>query len=97
MATVPGKRKATVASEPVTYERIALRAYELYLQRGARPDNDLGDDLNDWLAAECELMQAPVKRVKKAVVAMTAEPTAATKKTVKATTTRRKTKNGDGL
>jgi hypothetical protein len=33
-------------------EQIELLAYELYLQRGAQP----GQDLADWLAAEQELM-----------------------------------------
>lgn len=32
-------------------EQIRLRAYELYLDRGGRPD----DDLADWLQAEQEL------------------------------------------
>ena len=32
-------------------EQIRMRAYELYLDRGGRPDNDLGD----WFQAEQEL------------------------------------------
>ena len=32
-------------------EQIRMRAYELYLDRGGRPDDDLGD----WLQAEQEL------------------------------------------
>lgn len=31
--------------------RIRLRAYELYMERGAQPNDDLGD----WLRAEREL------------------------------------------
>lgn len=36
-----------------TKEQIELRAYELYLQRGAQPDQDLAD----WFAAEQELAE----------------------------------------
>ena len=35
----------------VSEDDVRLRAYELYLQRGAAPGNDLGD----WLQAEREL------------------------------------------
>jgi len=38
-------------------ERIAIRAYELYVERGYQD----GRDLEDWLAAETELMGLPVK------------------------------------
>ena len=34
-------------------EQIRLRAYELYLERGAQPN----DDLADWLRAERELRE----------------------------------------
>jgi hypothetical protein len=37
-------------------EAIAKRAYELYLQRGSVP----GYELEDWLAAEAELIAAAV-------------------------------------
>ena len=46
---VPGK--APQAAPDVTHEQIAQRAYEIYLARGSRP----GDALGDWLAAEREL------------------------------------------
>lgn len=36
-----------------THEEIALRAYEIYLQRGGAP----GDSLEDWTRAERELTQ----------------------------------------
>ena len=39
--------------DPIT-EAIALRAYELFLARGAQP----GRDLDDWLQAELELLEA---------------------------------------
>jgi hypothetical protein len=38
-------------------EAIAKRAYELYLQRGSVP----GYELEDWLAAEAELIAAAVE------------------------------------
>jgi len=36
-------------------ERIAKRAYELYLERGGRP----GCELEDWLDAEREILAMP--------------------------------------
>jgi hypothetical protein len=36
---------------PVTDDQIRLRAYEIFLARGAAP----GQDLEDWLRAESEL------------------------------------------
>jgi HSP20 family molecular chaperone IbpA len=39
----------------VLYERIALRAYENFLRRG----HDGGSDLEDWFAAEAELVTKP--------------------------------------
>ena len=36
-------------------EQIRMRAYELYLERGAEPD----DGLEDWLQAERELRRSP--------------------------------------
>lgn len=50
---------ATLASP--TYEAIADRAYQLYLQRGAQD----GQDVEDWLRAEQELAReqaAPAAR-----------------------------------
>ena len=40
-------------------EQIAARAYQLYLERG-RAD---GYDVDDWLQAEYELMQLPVRKL----------------------------------
>ena len=39
------------AEEHPTSEEIAVRAYEIYLERGATP----GQDVDDWLQAESEL------------------------------------------
>jgi len=43
-------------AEAPSQEAIAKRAYELYLQRGSVP----GYELDDWLAAEAELIAAAV-------------------------------------
>jgi hypothetical protein len=42
--------EATVRHTP-SHEEIRRRAYEIYLERGCRP----GDELDDWLRAEREL------------------------------------------
>jgi len=44
-----------------TREQIAARAYQLYLERG-RTD---GHDVDDWMQAEYELMQLPVRELAK--------------------------------
>jgi hypothetical protein len=40
-----------------TVEEIAARAYQIYLERGRTN----GHDVDDWLQAEYELMQLPVR------------------------------------
>jgi hypothetical protein len=40
-------------------EQIAARAYQIYLERG-RAD---GYDVDDWMQAEYELMQLPVRKL----------------------------------
>ena len=81
-AAVKAKRKI---SEPITNERIALRAYELFKQRGARE----GDDLNDWLTAERELTQTmraamPQRAAKKAAATESMPVSAAPRRRPKA-------------
>jgi hypothetical protein len=49
----------TVVSDLPSHEEIAARAYALYEARGASH----GDDLNDWLEAEHELLQEYSDRV----------------------------------
>lgn len=49
----------TVVSDMPSHEEIAARAYALYEARGASD----GDDLNDWLEAEHELLQEYGDRV----------------------------------
>jgi Protein of unknown function (DUF2934) len=43
----------TAAQNAPTQEEIAVRAYEIYLERGA----EQGSDVDDWLQAERELTE----------------------------------------
>jgi len=57
---VPARRRTDVEPprrDPIT-EAIALRAYELFLARGGQH----GRDLEDWLQAERELLEAARSR-----------------------------------
>jgi Protein of unknown function (DUF2934) len=51
------KDAPTVAEEHPTSEEIAVRAYEIYIERGAAP----GQDVDDWLQAEAELTEKQKK------------------------------------
>ena len=42
-----------------THEEIAARAYELFRARGGEP----GHEIDDWLQAEYELMQLPIRKI----------------------------------
>jgi Protein of unknown function (DUF2934) len=44
-----------------TDQQISQRAYEIFVQSGRKP----GHDMDNWLQAEYELMQLPVKRIPK--------------------------------
>ena len=57
------KKTRTTRSKP-TYEQIALRAYQIYLERNGAP----GDPHSDWLRAEAELAAAPKKTTRKSKV-----------------------------
>ena len=51
-------------ADPMTVQRptpaqIAARAYQIYLERGRIG----GHDMDDWLQAEYELMQLPVRKL----------------------------------
>ena len=51
--------EATSTNQAPSFEQIRLRAYEIYLERGSLP----GNELDDWLQAEHELDgRAPQKR-----------------------------------
>jgi hypothetical protein len=52
VADKPSNERADDASRE---EQIRMRAYELYLERGAEPD----DGLEDWLRAEREFRRSP--------------------------------------
>ena len=61
-ALVATIEEITEAPEPVftpeiPHEHIAVRAYHIYLSRGARP----GDQVADWVAAERELRDQAVR------------------------------------
>jgi hypothetical protein len=40
-------------------EQICSRAYQIYLEHGRQP----GHDLDDWVQAEYELMQLPIRKI----------------------------------
>ena len=42
-----------------THQEIAARAYQIFLERGGQH----GYDRDDWLQAEYELMQLPVRKI----------------------------------
>ena len=49
---------STVNHSPPRKE-VAVRAHEIFMQRGATA----GHDIDDWLQAELELAKEPIKRV----------------------------------
>ena len=48
----PVTQKPRTANNQPTQEEIALRAYHIYLQRGAAP----GNEFEDWMQAERQLL-----------------------------------------
>jgi len=48
-----------MTQQKLTPEQIAARAYQLYLERGRTS----GHDVDDWLQAEYELLQLPVRKL----------------------------------
>ena len=48
-----GNENETSLSSNVTFEQIALRAYQIYQERG----DNAGSDVDDWLEAERQLNQ----------------------------------------
>jgi hypothetical protein len=50
-ATTPIAHPSATQTPPIPHEKIAMRAYEKWCQRG-RPQ---GTDLQDWIEAEAEL------------------------------------------
>ena len=60
----PKPRKTRSAKTKPSHEQVALRAYEIYLERNGAP----GDPHSDWLRAEAELSPAPKKGARKSKV-----------------------------
>jgi len=56
-SALPAAKKARPAKTAPAHEEIALRAYEIYLERGGAP----GDALEDWTRAERELTEKNTK------------------------------------
>ena len=52
-APAPAKEKEMSSLSNVASEQIALRAYQIYQERGDNP----GSDVDDWLEAERQLNQ----------------------------------------
>ncbi len=52
-SSLPATKKPRSTKRAPTHEEIALRAYEIYLERGGAP----GDALEDWTRAERELLE----------------------------------------
>jgi len=50
----PGRSKERVAETATLEEQVRQRAYELYVLRG----DEAGSELDDWLQAEAEILQA---------------------------------------
>ena len=48
-----------MSARELTHEKIAERAYEIYLSNGCQP----GHELDDWLQAQYELLQQPVREL----------------------------------
>lgn len=58
----PTVRKSSTVKKPPTREEIALRAYEIFLERGGAP----GNELEDWTRAERELLEISTSPRRKA-------------------------------
>lgn len=52
-SSLPTTKKTRAVKNAPTHEEIALRAYEIYVERGGGP----GDALEDWTRAERELIE----------------------------------------
>jgi hypothetical protein len=52
MESISPSQKPRMATKQLTSEEIAFRAYQIYLERGSAP----GNELEDWIQAERELL-----------------------------------------
>ena len=57
MEETPKLRKSPTAKKHPTREEIAVRAYQIYLERSGAP----GNELEDWTRAERELLPQETK------------------------------------
>ncbi len=53
----PAASRPQTAEDSPTHEEIELRAYQIFIERGGEP----GHDVEDWLQAESELLEAYTK------------------------------------
>ena len=63
----PRSTSQSLSFNPALEEKIRLRAYEIYLRRGAAP----GSALEDWVRAESEITAKPVAEAPAKVVPLT--------------------------
>lgn len=55
------RTKSKSTRKVATHDKIALRAYEIYLERNGAP----GNPLEDWVRAEREILDKPKRAAKK--------------------------------
>ena len=60
-ASSPATKKSRTTKAQPTQEEIALRAYHIFLERGGAP----GNETEDWLRAERELLEESKKSKRK--------------------------------
>jgi hypothetical protein len=53
----PQQKKSSSNGSKPTQDDIALRAYHIYIERGCTP----GNPFDDWVRAERELTESPIK------------------------------------
>jgi len=58
----PRTKSKSTAKKLSTHEKIAVRAYEIYLERHGAP----GNPLDDWVRAESEILAKSKRSTKKA-------------------------------
>jgi hypothetical protein len=63
-APTQGVKKSSKPKSGPTQEEIALRAYHIFLERGSTP----GNPFEDWIRAERELTEVPIKPRRKSKV-----------------------------
>jgi len=63
-SAAPGTKSVAKPKPQPTHDEIALRAYQIYVERGCTP----GDPMQDWLRAEQELLAASKKPGRKSKI-----------------------------